>query len=132
MTAESPLLGLAELQALAQQPHRACQCPLADCTGWTSVPGHRWPGSALVAVGTLRHAEGAEPTFEEWHPQRTRIDSPDAPLAVHHYPCNRAEVFACKQCQQVVLKYDETGGYYFDSRARRVHSPSLLCDPSPP
>ena len=118
------------LQALASRPRTACDCELAGCAGWDSVAPHRWPADALVRVGTLRDAELTEPTFAEHHPAGTRLESPEAPLALRHYPCNRADVFACQRCQGLVLRYDETGGYYFDIRARRV-APALIVDPDP-
>jgi hypothetical protein len=118
------------LLALASRPHGPCDCELAGCTGWDSVAAHRWPADTLARLGTLRDPDLAEPTFAEHHPAGTRLESPEAPLALRHYPCNRADVFACQRCQGLVLRYDETGGYYFDIRARRVAAARIV-DPDP-
>jgi hypothetical protein len=123
-------LGADELRALADGATSACTCVLADCQAWTRVEPYRWPAATLQAVGTLRDPELAEPTFVEFHPERTRLESPSAPIALRHYPCNRAEVWRCTACANVVLRYDEAGGYYLDSRARIV-DPALVVDPAP-
>jgi hypothetical protein len=118
------------LVALASRATTACDCELNTCTGWDSVAPHRWPVATLERLGTLRDPELAEPTFAEHHPEGTRLDSPQAPLALHHYPCNRADVFGCRRCAGLVLRYEEVGGYYVDIRARRV-DPARVVDPAP-
>ena len=87
------------------------------------MPDARWPAAQMQAAGTLRQelAEGQmELTFQEFHPNGTRYDSPNAPIAVDYFPYNRCDVFKCSTCQCAVLKYTEYGGYYVDTRARLV------------
>ena len=87
------------------------------------MPDARWPADQMQAAGTLRQElpEGhIELTFEEFHPNGTRYDSPNAPIALDYFPYNRCDVFKCSACQCAVLKYTEYGGYYVDTRARLV------------
>ena len=98
----------------------------------------RWPGPQMTAVGSLRaalaeggNAAGSEPTFEEFHPQGTRYDSPLAPFAPQFFPCNRSDVFSCNRCQRLLLRYTEFGGYYVDHRVRALNA-DLVVDASPP
>jgi hypothetical protein len=112
-----------QLKTLAAQAPHHCTCALKICKGWESVPDARWPAAQMQAAGTLRQelAEGQmEWTFEEFHPNGTRYDSPNAPIAVDYFPYNRCDVFKCSTCQCAVLKYTEYGGYYVDTRARLV------------
>ncbi len=110
-----------ELRALlAQSPAASpCQCSLGGCAGWESVGEERLP-QKLQALATLRDPELLEPTFEEWHPQGTRYESPDAPVAVSFFPYNRCEIWQCGQCQRHLLRYTEFGGYYVDQRVREL------------
>ena len=110
----------AELQALLNDSPAvsACRCSLGSCPGWTSVGEERWPAARPLA--TLRDAELHEPTFEERHPRGTRYDSPDAPVAVAHFPYNRSELWRCEQCRRHLLRYTEYGGYYVDLRVREL------------
>jgi len=108
------------LRALAAQPSTPCQCNLQRCAGWESVNDTEWPASHMQHLATLRDPEAYEPTFEEHHPNGTRYESADAPVALKFFPYNRCDVFACGRCQQHVLRYTEFGGYYVDHRARRL------------
>ena len=74
----------------------------------------------MQAVGTLRDPHVDEPTTEEHHPNGTRYDAPDAPIATAFFPCNRSDAFACSTCNQLLLRYTEFGGYYVDHRVRVV------------
>ena len=122
----TPFLASAEsLQALAKQAHGKCQCVLQRCAGWESVNDTEWPASQMTQVATLRDPEVYEPTFEEHHPNGTRYDSADAPVALKFFPYNRCDVYACSQCQQHVMRYTEFGGYYVDHRARRLNSDTI-------
>jgi hypothetical protein len=76
-------------------------------------------------VATLRDVTVQEPTFEEYHPEGTRYESPQAPVSLAHHPFNRCEVHHCQRCGQHVLRYTEYGGYYVDARARRL-DPTLI------
>ena len=122
MSNEKPLQA-EQLKALAAQTPNHCTCALKICKGWESVPDARWPADQMQAAGTLRQEllEGQmELTFEEFHPNGTRYDSPNAPIALDYFPYNRCDVFKCSACQCAVLKYTEYGGYYVDTRARLV------------
>ena len=129
---DTPLLAAA-LKALAEQKtSRPCRCSLGACAAWESVPGERWPVAQLTRVGSLRPADrfGPEPTYEEFHPDKTRYDSPDAPIAPAFFPYNRCDVFRCQACERVLLKYTEYGGYYVDDRVRVVQA-GLVSDAQP-
>ena len=129
---ESPNLPLnsTQLKALAKQSLNQCTCALKICKGWESVSDDRWPSKQLKLEGTLRRelADGeSELSFKEFHPKGTRYDSPEAPIALHYFPYNRANVYACQQCGCAVLKYTEYGGYYIDQRVRLVDA-ALITD----
>lgn len=81
----------------------------------------------MELIGTLRDPEAYEPTFEEHHPNNTRYDSSEAPVALKFFPYNRCDIHLCNTCQQNVLRYTEFGGYYVDHRARRL-DPDLITD----
>ena len=115
------------LRQLSAQPNSPCQCSVQRCAGWESVSDTEWPSAQMQPVATLRDPEVYEPTFEEHHPNGTRYDSADAPVALKFFPYNRCDVFACAQCQQQVLRYTEFGGYYVDHRARRLDA-ALISD----
>lgn len=116
------------LLALTPHTHAPCACSLQRCAGWESITDTEWPRAQMQTVGTLRDPQLNEPTFEEHHPQGTRYDSPQAPIAVKHFPYNQCDVFRCSRCQQHVLRYTEFGGYYVDHRARRIKA-ELVCEP---
>ena len=115
------------LRQLANPTHTPCQCALQHCAGWESVNDTAWPAQQMTLVATLRDPEAYEPTFEEHHPNGTRYESADAPVALKFFPYNRCDVHACGQCQQHVLRYTEFGGYYVDHRARRLNA-ALITD----
>ena len=127
------------LKALAQAASsKSCQCPLGPCSGWESVTEDRWPTPRLTAVGSLRadtadgeHAQGGEATFEEFHPQGTRYDSPLAPIAPQFFPYNRCDVFSCSRCDRLLLRYTEFGGYYVDHRVRALNADLVVDAPLP-
>ena len=122
----TPLITSAQvLKELAEQKHSNCQCVLQRCAGWESVNDTEWPAKHMQQVATLRDPDVYEPTFEEHHPNGTRYDSADAPVALKFFPYNRCDVFACSQCQQHVLRYTEFGGYYVDHRARRLNADTV-------
>jgi hypothetical protein len=128
---ESPNLPLnsTQLKALAKQSLNQCTCALKICKGWESVSNDRWPSKQLKLEGTLRRelAQGeTELSFEEFHPNGTRYDSPDAPVALNYFPYNRADVFGCQQCGCAVLKYTEYGGYYVDQRVRLLDAAHVI------
>ena len=123
-------LDSSQLLALAIKPMDQCACSLKICKGWESVSDDRWPSKQLKLEGTLRRelADGeSELSFEEFHPNGTRYDSPEAPIALNYFPYNRADVYGCQQCGCAVLKYTEYGGYYIDQRVRLVDA-ALITD----
>ena len=107
---------------------------MGDCMGWESVPGERWPAAQVTRVGSLRAPDslGPEPTYEEFHPHKTRYDSPDAPIAPAFFPYNRCDVFSCGQCDRLLLKYTEYGGYYVDDRVRAVRADLVVAQDKAP
>jgi len=119
------------LKTLSQAKPSQCACALKHCQGWESVSDDRWPASHMLRKGSLREPllEGqTEPSFEEFHPDGTRYDAPQAPIAPKYFPYNRCDVFACTKCGCGVLKYTEYGGYYVDNRVRLL-DPDLVVNP---
>jgi len=130
-----PYLSARTLRTLAAQAQTeqtpSCTCGMAACTGWESVAESRWPKTFMRPVGSLRDPEaahGAELTFEEYHPQGTRYDSPNAPVAPAFFPYNRCDVFSCGSCRRMLLKYTEFGGYYVDPRVRVLQAECIVID----
>jgi hypothetical protein len=119
----------AELRALqAEAPSAApCHCGMAIYRGWSSLTEERWPATLMTQLATLRDPEVDEPTFEEYHPTGTRYDDPTAPVDPAFFPYNRCDVWHCRACRRLVLRYTEFGGYYVDHRVR-VLDPALLVD----
>jgi len=107
-------------QACAGVAATPCSCALGACRSWESFTEDRWPGQWVQHIGTLRDPAVDEPTVEEFHPDGTRYASPDAPLAVAFFPCNRCDAYACGRCGRTLLRYTEYGGYYVDHRVREV------------
>lgn len=97
---------------------KACTCAVGLCAAWESVPDERFPKAQMAHIGTLRDQDIYEPTFEQYHPNGTNYDSPDAPISAKHFPYNRCDVFRCDTCERVLLRYTEYGGYYVDTRVR--------------
>lgn len=103
-----------------------CACrTLQVAAAWESVTDARWP-EGMALLGTLRADDGAEPTYEEFHPAGTRYDSPQAPIAVDWFPFNRSDLYRCGACQRLFLRYTEYGGYYVDHRVRRVDATLIV------
>ena len=107
-------------QACANGSAGACTCSLGACRSWESFTEDRWPSGQVRRLGTLRDPAIDEPTLEEFHPHGTRYGSPDAPVAVAFFPCNRCDAYTCGQCGRTLLRYTEYGGYYVDYRVREV------------
>lgn len=125
------LISAEALKTLSPTKPSECACALKHCRGWESVSDDRWPVVQMQRKGTLREAltEGqTEPSFQEFHPDGTRYDSPHAPIAPKYFPYNRCDVFACTKCGCGVLKYTEYGGYYVDHRVRLI-DPELVVNP---
>jgi hypothetical protein len=101
-------------------PPRPCSCALGACAGWESLAEYRWEAGQMTQVATLRDPDTDEPTFEEFHPDGTRYDSPKAPVAVTFFPYNRCDVWHCGRCDRHLLRYTEFGGYNVDPRVREL------------
>jgi len=125
-----PLLDSAGLRALAQRSAEIaspCACTEAALTAWTSTP-LSFPKSQLKDIATLYVDPYDEPGFVEYHPDGTRYDSADAPIAPRHFPYNRCNVAACTVCARCYLRYTEAGGYFVDRRIRALNQPALVVD----
>jgi hypothetical protein len=108
----------------ASSTAKPCSCALGPCAGWESLTEERWPAAQMQAVATLRDPDVAEPTFEEQHPNGTRYESVDAPVAIQSFPYNRCDIWRCSQCERHLMRYTEFGGYYMDHRVREL-APNL-------
>lgn len=138
MSEDLPALGADDLRRIARESraaaaaHPGCACRELRCPGWESLPAS-FDVRLLVRLGRVAARPGeydpyAEPTLEEHHPGATRYESPDAPVAVGHFPYNRSEVWACRECGRAFLRYTEYGGYYVDARIRELGDESLVVD----
>ena len=126
----TPLHTTAELRAVlatAPQAPRACSCALGPCAGWESLAEYRWDKTLMVQVATLRDPALDEPTLEEKHPNGTRYDDANAPIAPLFFPYNRCDVWHCTRCDRHLMRYTEFGGYNVDPRIR-VLDAGLLID----
>ena len=110
---------------LSGQP-RACKCALGACPGWESLAEYRWEAQQMVQLASLCDPALEEPTLEEKHPQGTRYDSPDAPVAIKFFPYNRSEVWHCTLCDRHLLRYTEFGGYNVDPRVRALDPAKII------
>jgi hypothetical protein len=129
MSMRKPLTHSELKSLLNQHEAKTCTCALGPCTAWESLPEERWPAAQMKALGSLRDSEVYEPSFEQYHPQGTHYDSADAPISAAHFPYNRCELHECQNCQRVLLRYTEYGGYYVDQRVRWAR-PELLVNPA--
>ena len=127
-----PLLTADDLRRIGGE-RRAGGCDACGglpCAGWEALPGG-FDAASLRRVGTLRDAEAAEPTVEEYHPAGTRSWSPDAPIAPRFHPYNKSDVWQCAACARAFLRYTEYGGYYNEPRIRDL-DPRLVVDVEAP
>ena len=118
----------AELRSAIARPTapRACDCALVACAGWESLAEHRGEAGRIPLFPPCRAPAVEEPTREEKHPQGTRYDSPDAPVAVGFFPYNRCEVWHCSRCERHLLRYTEFGGYNVDHRVRELDPGKII------
>lgn len=122
-------ISFADLRQLAQQSEAVtapCSCHDAALLAWRAVPLTLAPDQ-FEAVATLIDDPYAEPTFAEYHPDGSRYDSDDAPMAPRYFPCNRSHVLRCLRCGRHYLRYTEAGGYFSEVRMRALR-PSVLAD----
>ena len=123
------MITAAELRELASRQAQTlavgCSCAPLQTRSWESITDDRWP-AGMQKVATLREPDLDEPTFEEFHPNGTRYDSDDAPIAIAWFPFNRCDVYVCGRCNGVYLRYTEYGGYYVDHRVRWVDPEAIV------
>lgn len=125
----APTLSPSGIRALAAAyvPLAGCRCARLHCPGWETVSS-TFDESMLRRVGRVAGGDAYdEPTVEEYHPDGTRYDSPQAPIALGYFPYNRCEVWQCVQCARPFLRYTEYGGYYIDHRIRELNG-ALVVD----
>lgn len=103
----------------------ACACARPELASWNSIP-LSFPQQQLQDVGTLLTDPYDEPGFTEYHPHGTRYESPEAPIALGYFPCNRCNVAQCTLCGRYYLRYTEAGGYFVDQRIRALNRPDLI------
>jgi hypothetical protein len=124
-----PALNAAQIVAVASQYtllDAACACGALKCAGWESLSA-TFDASLLRLVGCTNDRDPYdEPTLEEHHPQGTRYDAADAPIAIGHFPYNRCEIWQCVHCTRPFLRYTEYGGYYVDQRIRELNAALLI------
>jgi hypothetical protein len=126
-------LGLEALTALAAASARvtqACQCGIDGYREWTRVPP-TFPQAQMRVVGTLAGDPYAEPTYAEYHPHGSHYWSPEAPVALNHFPYNRCTVQQCSVCDRCCLTYVEAGGYYVEPRIRALGGQTIVDVPAP-
>lgn len=118
-----------ELRRIAAQARAdsGCACARLRCAGWEALPAS-FDESALQCLGSLAPAgDHGEATLEEYHPDGTHFWSPDAPIALGHFPYNRCELWQCTNCRRAFLRYTEYGGYYVERRIRELRA-ALIVD----
>lgn len=114
---------LAEASAAVTVP---CNCHDAALMAWRAVP-LTLELDQFEEVASLVEDPYADATFAEYHPNGTRYDSDDAPIAPRYYPANLSHVLRCTKCSRHYLRYTEGGGYFSELRMRALQ-PRLLVD----
>lgn len=114
---------LAEASAAVSVP---CSCHDAALLAWRALP-LTLELDQFEEVASLVEDPYADATFAEYHPNGTRYDSDDAPIAPRYYPANLSHVLRCVKCNRHYLRYTEGGGYFSELRMRALR-PSLLVD----
>lgn len=117
---------LSQLAAASAAVTATCNCSTVPLRAWQKLP-ISLDLDALVEIGTLIDDPYDEPTFSEYHPQGTRYESEEAPIAPRYFPCNRSQVMQCRACGRHFLQYNEAGGYFTELRIRALR-PELLVD----
>ncbi|TFW18339.1 hypothetical protein [Duganella callida] len=124
-------IDFASLRQLAEQSaatSKPCSCADARMLAWQPMPlALELELEQFEEVGTLVEDPFDEPTFKEYHPGATRLDSDDAPIAPRYYPANRSQLLRCVKCGRHYLRYTEGGGYFTELRIRALQ-PHLLAD----
>ncbi|WP_229260194.1 hypothetical protein [Duganella aquatilis] len=122
-------IDFATLKQMAEQSAavtQSCSCNDAQAWSWQQMP-LTLELDQFEETGTLVENPYDEPTFEEYHPAGTRLQSDDAPIAPRYYPANLSQVLRCVKCSRLYLRYTEGGGYFTEVRIRALQ-PQLLVD----
>lgn len=125
-------LGIGDVMALAQASSavtRDCACRIGDYQEWTRTPA-TFPQEQMRNAGTLVGDPYDEPTYAEYHPLGTNYWSPDAPIALRHFPYNRCALQHCSVCGRCCLSYVEAGGYYVEPRVRALDARYVVDQPT--
>jgi hypothetical protein len=117
---------LLELATASAAVTARCSCSSVPLLAWQSLPTSL-ELEQLEEVGTLVDDPYDEPTFKEYHPNGTRYESADAPIAPRYFPANLSQVLRCRSCGRHFLRYNEAGGYFTELRMRALR-PELLAD----
>jgi hypothetical protein len=117
---------LSQLATASTAVTATCNCSTVPLRAWQKLPTSL-DLENLVEIGTLVDDPYDEPTFSEYHPQGTRYESEEAPIAPRYFPCNRSQVIRCLACGRHFLRYNEAGGYFTELRIRALR-PELLTD----
>lgn len=117
---------LAQLAAASLAVTVRCSCSTVPLGAWQKLPTSL-DLENLEEIGTLVDDPYDEPTYSEYHPQGTRYESEDAPIAPRYFPANRSQVLRCRACGRHFLRYNEAGGYFTELRIRAL-DPALLVD----
>lgn len=120
MTHDTRLSAEELLTMTCQVPQSTCpDCEPFASAGWESFPGTR-TDAPLQQLGALWLPGDDDPTIEECRPAGVDQWSADAPIALAYHPYNRCQVWACRTCGHLFLRYTEYGGYYEDQRIREL------------
>ncbi|MGK5077677.1 hypothetical protein [Janthinobacterium sp. HLX7-2] len=117
---------LSALAAASARIAKKCSCCTVPLAAWQRLPT-TLELDRFEELGALREDPYEEPTFAEYHPQGTRYDSEDAPIAPRYYPANLSQVARCLDCGRHYLRYNEAGGYFTELRIRALR-PEMLVD----
>ena len=121
-------LNIDQLRALAlasAQVTRDCACQIDSYREWTRI-APSFPQAQMHTVGTLAGDPYVEATYVEYHPDGSNYWSPQAPVAIRHFPYNRCTVLQCEVCGRGCLSYVEAGGYYVEPRVRALAGQQIV------
>lgn len=121
---------LTQLAQASAAPSTPCACNTVSLAAWQALP-MTLELDRFEDVGTLMEDPYDEPTFVEFHPNGTRYESDNAPIAPRYFPYNRCTVARCMNCGRHYLRYNEAGGYFTELRIRALRADLLLDAPGP-
>jgi hypothetical protein len=120
------LVGLQQMAEASAAVTAPCSCADAALLAWRPMP-FELALDQFEEVGSLVEDPYEDTTFAEYHPDGTRYDSDNAPIAPRYFPYNLSQVVRCMQCGRHYLRYNEAGGYFTEVRIRALR-PQLLVD----